>query len=464
MLIFGILVAMTLLVGWRVKDLSYSRPLPDIQRWSFSDKLYMTLKIFRPVLKAEKNKGIEAHFARQHLDFTLPDGFIPQTSLTLSAGGDIMHSHGYSPQSLAHIWDDLGADLFAGDLVFANLETPIDPTRAVSIVPSGRRMRDWIYPEAPRLNGTELCLEVFGQGEGHLDVVSTASNHCLNMGSQGLERTLDVLDERGIIHVGTSRSATEQEDIPIVERNGIKVAFLGYTFSLNQDRLPEGGDYLVNFLLLNEPQADIEMIRRHIRRARGKGAEVIVASLHWGQDIEAYPTQDIIDRGHAIIEAGVDVIIGHHPHMLQPMERYTYIDPVSGQEKAGLIAYSLSELMSYLHFLPVSWVSCFIKIELVKGRQAGREVVRISRVRMVPFFKLCREGDGGGYAFRQIDLRKTLNQLLYYKEVYRLSTREMIYLIKAHAFLERYILPRDASGILEPLGDQPAQERHRGEV
>lgn len=443
-----------LLVGVMVllfHHLSYARPLRDIKQWTAIDILYGFFKLFRPILKAQRGKGIEDFFAKQNLDFTPPSGFQPHARATIGAGGDIMHSVGFNEHSLAHIWDDIGTFLFQNDIVFANLETPLDPSKPPQPVEKGNKLSDWMKKEAPRLNGSWVTLQSFFQDGGHLDIISTASNHCLNMGLESLRNTLDFLDTKGIPHVGTARSPQEQDDIPILERNGIRIAFLAYTFSLNQDRPPAGEEYLANFLLLNEPETGLGLIKRHIAVARSKGADVIAASLHWGHDIEAYPVQNIIDRGHALIEAGIDIILGHHPHMLQPLEKYTCQDALTGETRSGLIAYSLSEILSYLHFLPISWLSCILKIEVSKGTINGRSSTCITDVKMLPFYKICRQTAADVYAFRQIDLRKTLNSLLHFRRVYNLTTNEILAMVRANDILEKHILPTDHTKILDSV-------------
>lgn len=448
MILLTIILILVIVTIFLSRHLSYSRPLRDIKQWSLIDFLYISFKLFRPIFKAERGKNIEAFFSKQELDFTHPTNFHPVSLATISAGGDIMHSVGFTERSLAHVWDDIGDFLFKSDIVFANLETPLDPSKPPQPVIKGNKPSDWLIRQAPRLNGSWISLNSFFQNGGHLDIVSTASNHCLNMGPDSLRNTLDFLDTVSIPHVGTSRNCHEQDDIPILERNNIRFAFLAYTFSLNQDRPPEGEEFLANFLLLNEPETDISLIHHHIAIARSKGADIIIASLHWGQDIEAYPVQNIIARGHAIIEAGVDIILGHHPHMLQPLEKYSYWDALSGETRTGLIAYSLSEILSYLHFLPISWLSCILKIEVSKGTIDGKEITRITDAKMLPFYKLCRQSGKDTYEFRHIDLRKTLNRLLHYKAVYSLTTNEIIAMVRANALLEEHILPINCKVIL----------------
>ena len=96
----------------------------------------------------------------------------------------------------------------------------------------------------------------FGKYKG-FDVLSTANNHSLDQGEDGVIETLQFLDTQNIAHVGTSSSFEECDNFPILEKNGIKVAFLSYTFSLNALICPPGKSYLANHLNLNEANPDI---------------------------------------------------------------------------------------------------------------------------------------------------------------------------------------------------------------
>ncbi|HEY9162726.1 MAG TPA: CapA family protein [Desulfomonilia bacterium] len=454
------LLIVAALAGGKLLDnkLKYSRELPDIKQWSFTDYLYSILKAWRPVVRAQKDKGIEQFFKAQDLDFLKDCRTETASKATLSFGGDIIDWVEIEKESRNHLWDEIGEYYFSGDIVCANLEMPIDtekPPRKPFDLKSIKLDRSLF--KAPKFNGSSLTLDALQRNGRRPDILSTATNHCLNMEESGVTNTLGLLDERGIRHVGTARTHEEQEDIPIIERNGIKVAFLAYTYSINQDMVPEGKEYLVNIVQLNEKNADISIIRRHIGIARSKGADIIVASLHWGYDQEVYPTASIIDNAHEIIQAGVDIIIGHHPHILQPLEKYICLDPVNGKKRTGLIAYSLGEFLSYppysypLSPIPAVWLSAVFCIEISKGHSGSGFQTWISGVKLRPFYKLGRKTGRGSYSVRFIDLRKTLNGLITAAGHYRLSIRDINKIARANAYLEEFIYPADNDSILESL-------------
>jgi hypothetical protein len=122
-----------------------------------------------------------------------------------------------------------------------------------------------------------------------------------------------------------------------------------------------------------------------------------------------------------------------------------------------LIAYSLGELLSYAPVsylfspIPSVWLSAILRVEIVKGIRNGKETVQVSRVKLLPFYKLGEKTKEGKCAVRFIDLRKTLNNLIPAKQHYNLSIQEINNMVRAHAYLEDFIYPEDAAEILEPL-------------
>jgi poly-gamma-glutamate capsule biosynthesis protein CapA/YwtB (metallophosphatase superfamily) len=456
----AVLLFIAAIVGCKLLSdrLQYSRVIPDIKNWSFLDYLYMILKAVRPVIKAQKGKGIEQFFKAQALDFRPSGEWQTASKVAITFGGDVIDWIEFDEESRMHLWDDLGEYVFSSDIMFANLEMPIDITKPTRFPFDLRSIKfDRTLFKAPKFNGSQKTFDTLQYAGRRPDIVSTATNHCFNMEETGISNTLELLDNKGVQHVGTARTSNEQDAIPVIERNGIRVAFLAYTFSLNQDSIPAGKDYLVNIVPLNDASADISLIHRHIALAKAQRADIIVASLHWGSDQEAYPTENIINNAHTIIRAGVDIIIGHHPHILQPMEKYTYRNPSNGQEKKGLIAYSMGEFLSYssmsyaLSPIPAVWLSAVLRVEITKSSETGEETVQISRVKLLPFYKLGKKAKEGRFAVRFIDLRKTLNSLIHSKQHYNLSIQEINNMVRAHAYLEDFIYPEDATEILEPL-------------
>jgi poly-gamma-glutamate synthesis protein (capsule biosynthesis protein) len=166
-----------------------------------------------------------------------------------------------------------------------------------------------------------------------VDIVSTANNHSLDKGEKGLKASLDYLDQIGLPHVGTSRSANERQTLKIMNINGIKAAYLSYTYGTNGIPVPEGKDYLVN--LIDKP-----FMQEEIHRAKNE-ADIVVMSLHWGNEYQLQPTDEQKELAKYLVDEGVDIIFGHHPHVLQPME---WIEAKDGRK--SLVVYSLGNFLS----------------------------------------------------------------------------------------------------------------------
>jgi len=314
----------------------------DPLHFKLKDILFFGYKYyFKTIEKAEKNSGIEEYFLSQN--FVFPEKPLTAKTITLSAGGDLMPYEWVCPASTVHLWDEVGDFFFNSDIVFANLETPICKTEPESATPE-IMLNDMYF------NGSEKLLAIYsgnGKYKGY-NIVSTANNHMLDMGEQGLKDTLAFLAKKGVQAVGSARDEEEQNNFPIIERDGIKVAFIAYTYSLNKLEPIKGKEYLTNYLPLNQEGCDISLIKRHTEWARERGADMVICSLHCGCAYQAYPANHTVDLYHRIFdEAGVDVILGHHPHNPQPMEQYLFSDPITGVQKIGFAVYSLGDFVAY---------------------------------------------------------------------------------------------------------------------
>lgn len=167
------------------------------------------------------------------------------------------------------------------------------------------------------------------------DLFLTANNHCLDRRDRGARRTLAALDSLGIAHCGTFTDSSDRvSKVPmIVDINGIKTGFLNYTYGTNGIEATQGAEIAL---------IDRERMAREIELTRNAGAEILVVALHWG--IEYVLRENSSQRSTAdfLKGKGVDLIIGGHPHVIQPMEMLT--DSVSG--KKTLVVYSLGNLIS----------------------------------------------------------------------------------------------------------------------
>ena len=273
-------------------------------------------------------------------------------------------------QNSAHLFDDIAGEIKNADIAFGNLEGPADPSRKVS--------------DYPKYNYNREIVESYKQAG--FDVVSTANNHSLDQGTEGLLATIDYLDQLGIKHVGTSRSAQERDTaIPILAANGIKFAFLSYTFGTNGRKIPADKPWLVNKVDFNVigSEPDLSLVKKDIETARKLGAEVVVVAPHWDLEYEFYPPPRFIPRAHAIIEMGADIILGYHPHCLQPMERYVPKNPSRVGLPEAFIIYSLG------NFIPDHPQTDFrttvvLGLEIARGKIAGQDRLWIDKIELTP--------------------------------------------------------------------------------
>ncbi len=145
---------------------------------------------------------------------------------------------------------------------------------------------------------------------------TTASNHSLDQGYPGVKRTLDELDAAGLQHTGSARSAAEAaRPLILTMPNGVKVAQLAYAFGFNGIALPPGQPWLANLI-------DVPTILAAAHRAKQAGADIVVLSMHWGTEYDHLATQEQRDQADALLASpDIDVILGDHAHVVQPVER-----------------------------------------------------------------------------------------------------------------------------------------------
>jgi poly-gamma-glutamate capsule biosynthesis protein CapA/YwtB (metallophosphatase superfamily) len=202
-------------------------------------------------------------------------------------------------------------DVFAGiapvvetaDLAICHMETPV--------APAGGPYRG--YPSFAVQ--PEIVDALAGAG---YDVCSTASNHSLDDGFDGLVRTLDALDAAGIAATGTHRTAADAQRPTIVEAAGVRVGHVAGTFSTNGVPLPSGREWSVDLAAV----PDVDGMLAAAQRARQAGAEVVVASLHCCLEYQHAPTEaQVVATRTLLASPDVDLVLGHHAHVVQPFER-----------------------------------------------------------------------------------------------------------------------------------------------
>jgi poly-gamma-glutamate capsule biosynthesis protein CapA/YwtB (metallophosphatase superfamily) len=253
-----------------------------------------------------------------------------KTEIKIAAVGDIM-----MPMSIQKavaknkyhydlLFEKIAEDLHSDDIVFANLETQVDQMAPLS--------------GYPRFNSRPELLSAIKKAG--FNIVSVANNHALDMKPEGLIRTLDNIEATGLRFTGAGRSRNAAEQAVLVTANSVTVAFLGYTYGTNRG-IPRSAKSqpFVN-ILRNGSDADLTAVLASVRKVRSS-TDLVVVSLHWGDEYRTEPT--VWQRRVAVklINAGADVILGHHPHVLQPIE---FISTSEGRQ--GLIAYSLGNFVT----------------------------------------------------------------------------------------------------------------------
>ena len=235
---------------------------------------------------------------------TLPP---PRTGTIAFAGDVLIHSGVWQAAEVGAGYDfspmlaPIAPQLTAADAAICHLEVTLArPGDALSSYPRFR---------APRELATDLA-------EAGYDGCSVASNHALDFGEQGVVATLDALDEAGLAHAGTARSPEENTHPARYDVDGIAVAQLSYAYGFNGFVRPTGKEWLVD-------QIDPALILADAQAARAAGAELVVVSLHWGNEYrhEVVEAQQVVADALAAVPGAVDLVVGHHAHVVQPISK-----------------------------------------------------------------------------------------------------------------------------------------------
>ena len=207
-----------------------------------------------------------------------------------------------------------------------------------------------------------------------VNIMTTANNHTLDMGFDGLKSTLNYLDKAGISHTGTARSKKEQEKILFKDLNGIKTAFLAFTYGTNGIPKPQGKEFCVN-------STDKKLMKTQIKKAKRQGAEAIVVSMHWGIEYQTVQNPEQEALAKFLIKNDVNVILGSHPHVLQQMRMVS--TKVKGKRKEGLVIYSQGNFFSAQTFLNTRNTAIF-KVKLKKDGLTNK--VSVLKASYVPIY------------------------------------------------------------------------------
>lgn len=318
---------------------------------------------------------------------------IPQKQdsyLKLTAIGDIMcHNSQYvdayvasqNTYDFSYVFEDIKEYVSSADIAIGNLETTFaGPQKG--------------YSNYPRFNTPEQLaanLKDFG-----IDILSTANNHSMDTNYPGVVSTLDYLDQAEISHVGTNRSIDEQNTILIKEVNDIKIAFLSFTYGTNGIAVPSDKNYSVNLI-------DEELILTQIQLAKAQNPDLICVNMHWG--IEYQNTQNATQENltNLLFQNGVDIILGSHPHVLQPMEKRSVVLD-DGTQKDCFVIYSLGNFMSG-QTKEFTRSSIILNIDILKNGDS--EKTTIENISYVPIYTY--KSKSGPQKYKVLDMAKAVS-------------------------------------------------------
>ena len=250
------------------------------------------------------------------------------------------------------------------------------------------------YSGYPTFNSPEelgIALKNIG-----VDILSTANNHSMDKGTKGVISTLDKLDKIEINHTGTNRLKEEQDKILVKDVNGIKIAFIAFTYGTNGIRIPEGKEYLVNLI-------DKDLIKEQIDLAKKQNPDIICASMHWGVEYSQKQSKYQEEMADFLFQNGVDIIIGNHAHVIEPMEKRT-ITLEDGTQKDVFVVYALGNFISG-QIQEHTKSTVILDMNITKKGETGK--ISIDSVDYVPVYCYDR-GKGEQNRYILLDVREEM--------------------------------------------------------
>ncbi len=270
-------------------------------------------------------------------------------------------------------FDSIAPILTTADYAVVNLETPVGPAP---------------HTGYPCFNAPESYLDALS--DAGFDLFLTANNHTLDRRAKGLRNTIKALDARSLTHIGTYDSDSARlHALPlVVPVNGIPIGFLNYTYGTNGITPNDG--VVVDYI-------DREVISRDVAHTRLKGAEIVCVCIHWGEEYKLLPNKSQTSMADYLESLGVDMIIGAHPHVIQPMElRPNRYFP----DKNVFLVYSLGNFISNMK-TPDTRGGALARVHIVKPKDGKAEITEASHTLLFTI-----PGEGGKSNFRVMPAEK----------------------------------------------------------
>ena len=366
--------------------------------------LIFTLKKYNKNIKTNnniENNSTETTLTNKNTKQYTPE---PITFTLTSLGDSLCHNTQYwdaynsktDEYNFSYVYEDIKNYTLSSDITIGSLETTF----------AGKEKGYSNYPTFNTPDSLATALKDIG-----VDVVSLAGNHALDYGYNGLCRTIDVFDNIGLSHLGTYKTAEEQEKILIKDVKGVKIAFLNYTYGTNGIPLPSGKEFCVNLI-------DKDFIKKQINQAKEKDVDMIVACMHWGTEYRTTANSEQKNLANFLFENGVDIILGNHPHVLEPMEKKT-ITLQDGTAKDVFVVYALGNFTADQRD-EITRDSAILNLTITKNSDGK---ISIDKVNYVPIY-MYKNTNVSIHKFKILDIEKTIKD---YEEGKNTSINSTVY-------------------------------------
>lgn len=309
------------------------------------------------------------------------------TKVTLGAIGDVLiHDRVYwdaaqkdGTYNFKPIFEKVKGLLQAPDILVANQETMI----------GGKALRLSSYPSfnSPHEVGDALK-------DAGVDIVTIANNHALDRGEKVIQSALNYWDILGIPYTGTFRTQNDRDLIRTMTKNEITFSFLSYTYGTNGISTPKGKDFLINRIDENQIRQDVEQAK-HM-------SDVVVVAVHWGKEYQRFPDQDQTVLAQKLADMGVHIVIGNHPHVLQPP---AWVTGKNGHRT--FVLYSLGNFISAQIDL-YKQIGGMATIEVTKTKSNNQSTIALQSPSFLPAFTYSHKG----HQFRIIAIDSLTNNEL----------------------------------------------------
>ncbi|MFG6147039.1 CapA family protein [Halobacillus sp. B23F22_1] len=348
-------------------------------------KVFLALTLCLFVTACSESPAPHQSITHPHKEISLQEkqSFTPQDKISVSAVGDMLiHDRVYNDAKSSDSFnfmpmlEKVKPYLEDTTITMANQETMI----------GGESIGLSSYPSFNTPQEFGDALKELG-----VDVVTLANNHTLDRGEKSVLKAIEHWESLEMMYTGAFKNKEDQNKIRVYEtKEGIDVSFLSYTYGTNGIPVPKGKSHLVNLIDKKQIKSEVEMANRK--------SDAIILNMHFGDEYEPLPNKEQKDLAQFAADLGVDVLIGHHPHVLQPIEW------VEGKnEHKMLTVYSLGNFFSGQNALEKRIGGVF-KFDLIRKE----EKIAVEK----PRFLLTYVTSEGSHAYEVLPMHELDNNLL----------------------------------------------------